>query len=252
MQKTNLEINYEDWIDEDNENTIVILHWWGWSSQSWLSMWELLFQSWFNVIIPDLPWFWKTKLKKVFDLEEYAIVVENFIKELWLKNIILWWHSNWWAIAIKISSRWKIDISRLILNNSAWIRNDSKRSLKRKIFNNLVKPFKIFKKIYWFYKIRTIFYKTIWSHDYLEAEKNPFLKQTYLNIIKSDLKEIIPTIKQNTLLIWWEKDTYTPLSDWKYMRNNIKNSKMIVLENEKHWIHLQNPIKLINTFLNNI
>ena len=65
MQKTNLEINYEDWIDEDNENTIVILHWWGWSSQSWLSMWELLFQSWFNVIIPDLPWFWKTKLKKV-------------------------------------------------------------------------------------------------------------------------------------------------------------------------------------------
>lgn len=252
LKKTNIEINYEDFIHPENTETIVILHGWGWNSQSWLVVWKLLFQSWFNVIIPDLPWFWKTKLDKSFDLDEYVNVVEEFIKELGLDNIILWWHSNWWAISIKIALKSKINISRLVLNNSAWIRNDNKRSLKRKIFNLLIKPFKIFKKIPGFTKLREIFYRAIWSQDYLEAEKNPFMKETYLNMIKSDLSDVIKNIKQDTLLIWWKDDTYTPVSDWKYMRKHIRNSKIVVLENEKHWIHLTSPEKLVDTFLNNI
>jgi hypothetical protein len=32
------------------------------------------------------------------------------------------------------------------------------------------------------------------------------------------------------------------------MRNNIKHSKIIVLDNETHWIHLKNPKRLIETF----
>ncbi len=252
IKETNLEINYEDFIYSENSQTIIILHWWWGSSQSWLAVWEILLQSWFNVIIPDLPWFWKTKLNKVFDLDEYAIVIEEFIKKLKLKNIILWWHSNWWAIAIKIANRWKIDISRLVLNNSAWIRNDKKRSFKRKILNKIVKHFKFLKKLFIFKKIRIFFYKLIWWQDYLNAEKTPNLKQTYLNMISSDLQNEIKNIKNNTLLIWWENDTYTPISDWNFMRNNIKNSKMIILDNETHWIHLKNPNRLVKTFLDNI
>lgn len=256
LKKSNLEIFYEDWFDKKNEYNIIILHWWWGSSQSWLEVWELLFDSWFNVFIPDLPWFWNTKLEKVIELDDYASIIEEFIIALWLKNIILWWHSNWWAISIKIANRWKIEISRLVLNNSAWIRNDKKRNIKRKILNNFTN---IIKKIIpknsnniYIKKIRSIFYKIIWWQDYLNAEKNSYLKQTYLNMIKSDLKEDIKKIKQNTLIIWWQKDTYTPLSDWYIIRNNIWNSKLIILENEKHWIHLKNPKKLVNTFLTNI
>ena len=252
LKKTNIEINYEDFIDVENKETIVILHWWGWSSQSWLTVWDLLSKNGFNTIIPDLPGFWKTKLEKVFDLDEYVLVIEEFIKELWLKKIILWWHSNWWAISIKIAEREKIDISRLILNNSAWIRNDKRRWLKRKIINLIIKPFKFLKNAPWYTKIRELFYRIIWWQDYLEAEKNSFLKKTYVNMIKSDLKDIIPNINLNTLLIWWKNDTYTPLSDWIYMRKTIKNSKMIILDNEKHWIHLTSPKKLVDTFLKNI
>ncbi len=258
VTKTNIEIFFEDWIDEKNENTIVILHGWGWSSQSWLRVWELLFESWFNVIVPDLPWFWNTKIDKTFELDDYASVVEEFIKNRGLKNIILWWHSNGGAISIKIANRWKIKIDRLILNNSAWIRNDRKRSLKRKVFNALSNTIKKIlppgrgKIGMGISKIRELFYKAIWSRDYIEAEKNPHLKETYKNMISSDLKEEIKKIKEHTLLIRWEKDTYTPLSDWNYMRNNIANSKMIVLQDEKHWIHLHSPEKLVKTFLKNI
>ncbi len=252
LKKTNLEINYEDWIDENNHSTIVILHWWWGSSQSWLVIGELLFKAWFNVIIPDLPWFWKTKLNKIFDLDEYAKVVEEFIKELWLENIILWWHSNWWSISIKIVDRKKVSVSKLVLNNSAWIRNNKKRNIKRKVFKFIVKYFKFLKKIFIFKKIRILFYKVIWWRDYLNAEKSPHLKWTFLNIIKSDLSTIIPKIDIDTLLIRWRNDTYTPVSDWMFMRKSIKKSKMVILEDEKHGIHIKSPEKLVNTFLQNI
>ncbi len=252
LEKINLEINYEDFIRKDNEKTIIILHWWGGSSRSWLTVWELLFQNGFNVIIPDLPGFWKTKLEKIFDLDEYASVVESFIKELWLTEVVLWWHSNGWAISIKIANRWKVKISRLILNNSAWIRNDRNRNIKRKVLSFIIKPLKFFKKIPGFIKLRELFYRAIWGQDYLNAEKNPFLKETYLNIIKSDISDELTKIKENTLLIWGRDDKYTPIRDWIIMRNKIKLSKMIILDKEKHGIHLTSPEKLVNTFLNNI
>jgi pimeloyl-ACP methyl ester carboxylesterase len=120
------------------------------------------------------------------------------------------------------------------------------------MLNFVIKNLKFLKKIFIFKKIRILFYKIIWWHDYLNAEKSPFLKQTYLNMISSDLSEKIKKIQKDTLIIWWELDTYTPLSDWTFMRNNIKNSKMSVLDWETHWIHLKNPDRLVETFLNNI
>ena len=249
----NIELNYKEYFQENsNKENILIIHWWWWKSNSWEEVAQKLSEKWFRVIVPDLPGFWKTKLPKVFTLNDYAEIIEKFVKKINLENIILWGHSNWGAISIVLENRAKIDIKRLVLNNSAGIRNDKKRSLKRKILQKVVKYFKFLKKIFIFKKLRIIFYKLIWGQDYLNAEKNPALKNTYLNMISSDLSEKIKNIKKNTLIIWWEKDTYTPLSDWYFMRNNIKKSKMIILDNETHWIHLKNPDRLIETFLENI
>jgi len=265
-----LKINYKEFETKDNLSTegfsplvdsseennsfadVLILHWWGGKSDSWVEVAEKISDKWFKVIVPDLPWFWKTEITKVYTLSDYAQLVEEFCKKLDLKNIILWGHSNGWAISITLENRWKISIDRLVLNNSAGIRNDEKRTKKRKMLNFVIKNLKFLKKLFIFKKIRIIFYKIIWWHDYLNAEKSPFLKQTYLNMISSDLQEKIKKIKKDTLIIWWELDTYTPLSDWHFMRNNISNSKMVVLDNETHWIHLKNPERLVETFSDNI
>ena len=230
---------------------ILILHWWWWTSNSWIKFSKILSEKWYNVIVPDLPWFWKTEIHKVFDLNNYAEIIEHFVKELDLKNFILWWHSNGWAISIKLINRWIIKPELLVLNNSAWIRKDKKRNLKRKFFKKLSNTIKVlpFIKNSKMIFLRKIFYKIIGARDYLEAEKNPFLKQTYLNMISSDLKEEIKKISIKTFLIWWEKDTYTPLSDWIFMKDNIKKSDFIMLKNETHWIHLKNPELLSETFL---
>lgn len=250
-------VNYKYFYHKYNKKNVLILHWWWWSSDSWIQIWEELFNRWFNVTIPDLPWFWKTILDSEYTLEKYAILIENFVRKLDLDKIILWWHSNWWAISIVLENRWKLDLIKLILNNSAWIRDDKKRNTKRFLLNNFSKlvkeiPFLKNKENKFIVKLREIFYKLIWWQDYLKAEANKLLKDTYLNMIKSDLKKELKGIKTETLLIWWEDDTYTPLCDWKKMEKYIKNSKLVVLANEKHSIHLNNPEKLFLSFINNI
>lgn len=244
-------INYKIFW-ENNSKIILILHgWWG-SSDSWVKVWELLIQAWFCVIIPDLPWFWKTLLEEVFTLDKYAETVESFCKELGLKDFILLWHSNGWAISIKIANRNKIEISKLILNNSAWIRNKKSTNLKRKILKIIIKPFKFLTKLPFWNKVKNIFYRAIWWQDYLKSLENSLLKGTYLNIISSDLQQEIKNIKVETLLIQWKLDTYTPVEDWIWMNKNISNSKLIILDNEKHWIHLKSPEKLVNVILENL
>jgi pimeloyl-ACP methyl ester carboxylesterase len=230
------------------------LHGWAWTSGSWVRVWELLEKAWYKVIVPDLPWFGKTELTKVFTLDDYVDVVLDFVKDLWIDEFILWGHSNGGAISIKIVENQNIrsKIKLLVLNNSAWIRNDKKRSLKRKVFLIITKPFRFLAQFEAFKWLRKLFYRAIWNQDYIQAENKPFLKETYLNMISTDLREELKNIKVPILLIWWEKDTYTPLSDWEFMAKNIKNSELVVMKNKKHWIHLKSPEELVEVFLDSI
>ena len=260
--KTNL--SYEFFENENKDSDVIlILHGWQGASSSWTEVGKKLSEKWYHVIIPDLPCASKlSNCNDIYNLDDFAEIIEKFIDDLKTKypeinfdNLILWGHSNWWAISIKLANRKNIKILRLILNNSAWIRNDKKRSFKRKILKlvtSFLAPFLKGDGSRRLKKLRELFYKAIWSHDYLKAEKNPNLKQTYLNMISSDLKDEIKNIDNHTLLIRWEKDNYTPVSDAHFMRNNIKNSKLIILDNETHWIHLKNPDRLVETFLQNI
>lgn len=127
-----------------NNKKMLIIHWWWWSSDSWIKIWEILSKNWIDIIIPDYPGFWDTKIDKVYTIEDYAIFIENFVKNLNLENFILMWHSNWWRISIELENRWILKIKKLILNNSAGIKRPL--SKKQKLFWLLAKIFKIFKK----------------------------------------------------------------------------------------------------------
>ncbi len=124
----------------------------------------------------------------------------------------------------------------------------AKTSLKRKVFWILIKPLKWIKNLPWGKKLRNLFYRWIGWQDYLEAEKNPYKKQTYLNMINTDLQDKIKTIKQDTLLIRGRYDTYTPLQDGKKMQNEIENSKLEIIEST-HGIHLKKPKELVEKIL---
>lgn len=251
---TSTDIHYKTFGREAAKDTILILHWWWGKSDSWINVANWLSSQWFFVIVPDLPGFWKTEIPDVFTMDNYRDVVEEFIKKVELDTtwIILIWHSNGWAISAKLSIAENINIKQLFLIGSAGIRNKIKTSLKRKIFKAVLFPAQIIRKLPGWEGLRKIFYKAIGWHDYIEAEKKPLLKKTFLNIIDTDLQDVFPKIKQAAILIRWDSDTYTPLSDGKLIQELIPNGKLIVLKWKKHWIHLQNPDVLIKTILKNI
>lgn len=230
---------------EKNKNPVLILHWrWG-SSDSWINFSKIFEKKWNRIFIPDLPGHWKTWLNKIYTIDDYWDFVLDLIKKLNLKDFTLLGHSNWWRISLNLLIKNRIKPKRIFLIWCAWIR--PKLNFKQKILQFLAKKLKFLKKIPWILFLRNIFYRLVWGQDYIKTDKNKFLKQTFLNVLEIDLTEKLHLITQKIELIWWSKDSYTPLYFWKKMSKLIKKSNLTILEWEKHWIHLQNPEILAKT-----
>lgn len=250
IQLTKTKLYYKYAESKTQKENFLILHWWWWKSDSWLSVWQVLEKQWYWVYIPDLPGFWKTMLTKAFSLETYADTIEDFVESIGLENIVLLGHSNGWAIATKLTLKESLDIKKLILNNSAWVRNDLKRRMKRLVLKPVALVFKTMKFLPFYNNFRSICYKLIGSRDFVQAEQsNSFLKESYLSVISSDLTKDFRKLSIDTLLIRGEKDTFTPLSDAKHIRMNIKDSKLIIMNGKNHSVHLQSPLELSKILL---
>lgn len=245
LQIGDQKLYYKEYTNSETKGNIMILHgWWG-KSDSWENVANILQKNKYNVYIPDLPGFWKSPLKKSYTLDSYTNLIHDFISELDLDIDLLLWHSNWGAISSKIAASNKSGIKKLILNNSAGVRTNLKRRIKRVILKPIALVFKALSFLPFYKIMRENLYKLIGSRDFIKAEtENWFLKSTYLNIISNDLTSTFQKIKIPTLLIWGAKDTMTPLSDGNHIRLNIKASDMIILDNEQHSIHLKNPLEL--------
>jgi len=281
-------INYKKFNSPDwsQENNFLVLHWWGWSSDSWAEVWKLLWEKNFNVFIPDLPWHWKTDLTRTFTLDDYWVFVEKFCEEVWLKNFSVIAHSNWWRIFLNLLNKkifhqnekisenfWKSEIEikekkeyieKFLEKNSHVAKKLQKKffiekiflmwcawirpklNFQQKVIQAWSKYFPLFKQVSF---LRVIVLKLIWWQDYLKASKNHHLRQTFLNVLNIDLLDILPNIKEKINLIWWDQDTYTPLWMWKKMNKLLINSDLDILKWQRHWIHLHAPKKLVTEII---
>ena len=78
------------------------------------------------------------------------------------------------------------------------------------------------------------------SEDYRNA--SPIMRQCLVMAVNEDLTELLPHIKQDTLLIWGDEDTATPIEDAKLMEERIPNSGLAVLEGTGHFSFFEQPI----------
>ena len=71
--------------------------------------------------------------------------------------------------------------------------------------------------------LRSLFYRAIGGHDYLNCD-NENITETFKNMIECDLTEEIGNIHIPTTLIWGKLDTYTPIDDAYVLEKKIPNS----------------------------
>jgi pimeloyl-ACP methyl ester carboxylesterase len=216
--------------------TIVILHGWGSDIKRWLPVKKLLANNGFKVYLPKLPG------DRVRNTADYSTWVSHYTRNL--KSFCLLGHSFGGQIAINFTAQYPNKVAKLILINSAGIRN--KRNLKRLIFLPMAKIAKFF----FSDKLKGVFYRFILETDYFKA--SPQMKQTLKLVVKEDQQTNLAKISRPTLIIWGGQDQLTPLSDGKLIHRLIKNSRLEVFPGARHGLpftHSQAFVSFIKNFI---
>lgn len=91
-------------------------------------------------------------------------------------------------------------------------------------------------------KLRRRLYSFAGSDDYLNSG---VMRETFLRVIKQDVSEQASSITASTLLLYGENDTTTPPALGRRLAELIPSSKLIVIPEAGHHIHLDQSQKVI-------
>ncbi|MBQ2676536.1 MAG: alpha/beta hydrolase [Clostridia bacterium] len=233
-----MNINYQ--ISGEGSD-ILFLHGWGSSLDAFNRMIAFLSQD-FRCIAVDLPGFGKSDMpQKPLTLQDYCDFVKKFMDELKLENPIMVGHSNGGRITLNMCATGMVEPEKIVLFGSAGIR--SKRTLKQKF---RLFSFKTIKHVLTLPIIKN------YTADLLDAARKHYgsadynaapvvLRQTLVNLVNTDLRDILPNIKASTLLIYGENDTETPISHAKVIESKIKDCGLCVIKGGSHFCFVEFP-----------
>lgn len=243
MAEGSLESKDKEVTFKEDEEVAVILEGWGTNIPVYDSV-AATINTKMKVLLFDLPGFGESdEPKEAWSVDDYSDFFIKLLDALGIKKCTLIGHSYGGRMIIKLAARESIpfEIKRIVLIDSAGIM--PKRSFKQKM---KVKRYKLLKKILLSKPIHAMFRNIIddWaknqgSADYRNA--SPMMKKCMVKAVNEDLTDCLPKIRQETLLIWGDKDTATPISDAKLMEEKIPSSGLAVIPGTGHYSFLENP-----------
>lgn len=227
----------------DGDETVVILQGWGTHLGMYDSIADILKEK-YTVIQFDFPGFGGSdEPREPWNVDAYADFFCELMQELGVKKATLIGHSYGGRVIIKLAARESIpfEIKNIVLIDSAGIM--PKRSFAQKM---KIRRYKVLKKILNMKLVYALFPELIddWrsrqgSADYRNA--SDMMKKCMVMAVNEDLTDLLPKIKQETLLIWGDKDTATPIGDAKVMDEMIPDSGLAVIPGTGHFSFLENP-----------
>lgn len=232
------------------KKTIILLHGWGGSMKSLSPLQnELVKSGKFRVFNIEWPGFGDSPVtNSIAVLDDYVKYLKEFIINQNIIKPILVGHSFGGKVAMSLLISNPRIAEKLILINSSGIK--PKNSVKKAM---LFLPTKLFGSVFSLPGLksvkpitRKIYYKTIVREsDYLKSDE---LRDTLKNVLDENLDEKVKDIEVETLLLWGEKDTRTPLWMAEYLKDEIPNSKLEVIKDARHNLPLVQP-ELVSTMI---
>ena len=221
-------------------------------------MWELqinFFKNYFRVITPDLPGFGKSnKAESHNSIESIANLILDCLKEKKIDKFYLLGHSMGGMIVQEMAKISGNQIIKLICYSTGprgempgrfESVDQSRENLKKHgleiTAKNIAKT--------WFVKGENAEYFDIC----IEAGMQPS-SETVDNALIAfknwDGVGTLKNIKNQTLIVWGNKDKSYNLNQVQTLKKNISNSSLIVFEGCAHNIHLEKPEEFNRTILN--
>jgi pimeloyl-ACP methyl ester carboxylesterase len=242
-----LETNYK--IAGDGP-VILILHGWGGSSDSWLSVQEILAKNGFKVVVPDLPGFGKSNTpKEPWQVSDFVNWTKSFIDLLNLNDFYLIAHSFGGQVAVKFTVLYPERVKKIIFCASAAIR--PKPGLKTRIIFSVAKIGNAVFSPKYLVRLkdaaRNFLYVILRHRDYAKA--NGTMKETIKKVLKEDLLSELSKIKKETLIVWGANDKLVPIKQAYIYKEKIENSRIEVFPKIGHSPHLEIPEKFAEVII---
>lgn len=237
-------VSYTD--NQSDKQAIVLLHGWGQSSELMMPIFDY-FKKDFRVINLDLPGFGHSgDLKATWGVLEYTLFLNEFLKEIQVKNPVIIAHSFGARIALLFSCQFKT--RQLILTGAAGIKPKPSLLVKGKIASYKIAKHLV--KLPGLNRFEESMKKTFGSSDYKNT--SGFKRSSFVKIVNEDLRPILPKVKASTLLIWGEKDEATPLWMGQVMEKEIPDAGLVVFKEDDHYayFHQMNRFnRIVEVFL---
>ena len=243
-QYRDLKIHYQKVGDR---KPLVILHGWGSSSRVMMPVAKQLSDV-RTCYVLDLPGFGETlQPPRAWDINDYADMAEDFIRENFEDPVDLLVHSFGGRITLKLCARptGKELINKVLITGGAGMKPRRSVSfyVKKYTAKVLKAPFMILPHAMQeksLAKLReTKLWKSLGSSDY--SKLSGVMRETFVKSVTEYLEPYLPKIPHDVLLLWGKDDEATPLYQGQRMEKGIKNAALVIIENAGHYAFLDRP-----------
>lgn len=232
------------------EKTVVLLHGWADSSQTFSSVVAGLDGD-YTFLILDMPGFGKTQRPPVaWQMDDFSDFVASWLDKIGAKDVYGFIvHSFGGAVAINGLASGKLKSKKLVLIASTGIRNKNKGRKAGLLAMAKIAKLGLFvlpKRSR--QKLRAKVYGKLGSDLLVLGEMEP----TFKRIIGQDMQAKARTLKLPTLLIYGAGDDQTPVGDGQILRDAIAGSRLEVIDGAGHFVHQEKAAevaRLIKDFL---
>lgn len=224
-----LTINYQAYGDS-SKKPILILHGWNHSSSIWAAWGHNLSRQGYFVVIPDLPACGQSSPLADPSVASYVATLHAFCDKLKLTDFTLIGHSFGAQLAVVLTSH--TSVARLILVAPAIVRTHRGSSAAILRVLNVFAPLKHLLP-------RSVKYHISSGSDY--AQSTPAQKRAMQQVLSDTTAEtMMSQITIPTGIIWGEFDREI-IGDGKALMSQIPNSRLKVIYNAGHNLHLEAP-----------
>ena len=223
------------YASQGNGGPLLLLHGWGTSLDTFGATAADLGR-FFRVTAFDFPGHGESDLPPAtWRVDDFVGLTLELMAELGIERPAIIGHSFGGRVAIKLAAAHPDAVERLVLVDAAGVppRRTLRRVMRRAasrfanaLGRRLGRPGQA---------LRGAIVRRIASPDYLNAGP---LRDTFLAIVKEDLRPALTAIKCPTLLVWGESDDDTPLADARTMEKLIPDARLLVLKNAGHFSYL--------------